>query len=177
LLVVLAGKGDERAFTALYARHKEYVLRLAVRFAGDSETAADVAQEVFIYVIRKLPGLTLTAKFTTYLYPIVKNVSFTIKRKDRPRLRLAGDGALETAPARDGCEPPAPSNGGIETVVRALPEHQREVLLMRFVDDMSMDEIGQALSIPTGTVKSRLHLAIKALRENPMTAKMLEEER
>jgi RNA polymerase sigma-70 factor (ECF subfamily) len=90
-------------------------------------------------------------------------------RKDRARLRLVRD----DGGAHDSQSSPAPEArdpGVLSGVLTLLPEHQREVLLMRFVDDMSMDQIATALSIPTGTVKSRLHLAIKILRENPATA-------
>ena len=54
-------------------------------------------------------------------------------------------------------------------VMAALPNDQREVVLMRFVDDMSLDEIAQTLSVPTGTVKSRLHRALETLRTDPHT--------
>lgn len=170
VLVKLAAAGDVRAFTTLYARHKEYAMRLALRFTGDHEAAADVVQETFIYLMKKMPSLELTAKMTTYLYPVVKNIAFTAKRKDRARLRLVReDGSDLETPA-----PPVPQAGrdpnALATLVDLLPEHQREVLLMRFVDDMSMEQIAAALSIPVGTVKSRLHLAIRVLREDPRTA-------
>ncbi len=169
ILVQLAAKGDTLAFAALFNRHKDYAMRLAIRFSGDHEVAADVVQETFIYLLRKLPTLTLTAKLTTYLYPIVKNVAFTARRKERPTLRLVGQ---EDDEGPGSAKPPErPTVGAFEAVVNRLPEHQREVLLLRFVDDMSMEEISTAAGIPVGTVKSRLHLAIKALREDPETSR------
>lgn len=172
MLVQLAARGDATAFAVLFNRHKDYAMRLAVRFSGDHEVAADVVQETFIYLMRKMPTLTLTAKLTTYLYPIVKNVAFTARRKERPTLRLVGR-EDEEGP-RSGVERERPTVGAFEAVVGQLPEHQREVLLLRFVDDMSMEEIAAAVGIPVGTVKSRLHLAIKALREDPATARAFE---
>lgn len=167
-LVELTGLGDEQAFAALYARHKDYVMRLAMRFTRDSETSADVVQETFIYLMRKASTLTLTAKLTTYLYPVVKNISLTIVRKSRARLGLTRpdgtDADVAAPPAAAARDPEA-----LASIVQMLPEHQREVLLMRFVDDMSMEQIAIALEIPVGTVKSRLHLAIKVLREDPRT--------
>lgn len=168
-LLRLVSQGDGAAFGALYARHKDYVMRLGVRFTGDPEAAADVVQETFIYLMKKAPTLELTAKLTTYLYPVVKNLSLTAKRKDRVRHRLVRDDGADidvpAAPAQESRDPDT-----LASVIGALPEHQREVLLMRFVDDMSMEQIGTALSIPVGTVKSRLHLAIKTLRADPGTA-------
>ena len=61
-------------------------------------------------------------------------------------------------------------------MVRALPEGQREVLLMRFVDDMSLREIAQALALPTGTVKSRLHRAVEALKDDKRTRTYFDKE-
>lgn len=170
LLVKLAARGDARAFTALYARHKDYAMRLAVRFTRDHEAAADVVQETFIYLMKKLPTLELTAKMTTYLYPVVKNIAFTAKRKDRARLRLVREDGSDVETAAPAGAGTSRDPNALASVVDLLPEHQREVLLMRFVDDMSMDQIAAALSIPAGTVKSRLHLAIKALRDDPRTA-------
>lgn len=168
VLVKMAGTGDARAFSVLYARHKDYSMRLAMRFTRDHETAADVVQETFIYLVRKMPTLELTAKMTTYLYPIVKNIALTAKRKDRARLRLVrDDGSDVDIQAPRDTEPRNAES--LASVVAILPEHQQEVLLMRFVDDMSMEQIATALSVPPGTVKSRLHLAIKILREDPRT--------
>jgi RNA polymerase sigma-70 factor (ECF subfamily) len=68
-------------------------------------------------------------------------------------------------------DPTTPATGRAElaTALAALPHDQREVVLMRFVDDMSLDEIALALSVPTGTVKSRLHRALQTLRTDPDT--------
>ena len=168
VLVKMAAGGDAGAFAAIYARHKEYAMRLAMRFTRDHETAADVVQETFIYLVRKMPTLELTAKMTTYLYPIVKNIALTVKRKDRARLRLVREDGSDVD-VRSPQPAEARNAESLASLVAILPEHQQEVLLMRFVDDMSMEQIATALSIPAGTVKSRLHLAIKILREDPRT--------
>lgn len=166
------GMQGQAAFASLFTRHRDYAMRIALRFTGDHESAADAVQEAFIYLMKKITsrgGLILTAKLTTYLYPIIKNVALTVKRKDKkPALRFsASDGpdpAARETPDRTG---QAPAGATLSVIVRSLPEHQQEVLILRFVDDMSMEEIAAALSIPVGTVKSRLHLAIKMLRASP----------
>lgn len=166
------GMEGQAAFGSLFARHKDYAMRIALRFTGDHESAADAVQEAFIYLMKKITGrggLVLTAKLTTYLYPIIKNVALTVKRKDRrPALRLlASDGTDPAARETEDRSGEAPAGAMLSVIVRTLPEHQQEVLILRFVDDMSMEEIAAALSIPVGTVKSRLHLAIKVLRASP----------
>src|SRR5687767_2730767 len=138
-LVDALNGGDVRAFDALYRRYRDWVVRLAVRFTGHEDDALDVLQETFSYVFRKFPGFRLTASMTTFLYPVVKNLSIAARRK---RTRMASSDAVETP------DPvaPVPLDLGRErtelaAALASLPEAQREVLLMRFVDDMSLLEI------------------------------------
>jgi RNA polymerase sigma-70 factor (ECF subfamily) len=153
----------------LYKRHKDFVIRVALRFVRDPDMALDVLQETFSYLLRKFPpsgdGLTLTAQLTTLLYPVARNSAITLMRK------------ADRFPAAEGCKPddlPAATafeSGStavdIAEVLRELSAERREVVMLRFVDDMSLQEIATALEIPVGTVKSRLHLAIRQLRESP----------
>ena len=154
-----------RAFTAIYGRYKDYVIRVALRFVRDRETALDVLQETFSYLLRKFPpsgdGLILTAQLTTLLYPVAKNNALTLMRKAD---RFPTDEGLrpDDLPARTSSE-----SGDIADVMRELSDEHREVILLRFVDDLSLGEIADVLRIPLGTVKSRLHLAIRHLRESP----------
>ena len=161
-LVDALNRGDVRAFDALYHRHRDWVVRLAVRFTGSPDDALDVLQDTFAYVFRKFPGFRLTANMTTFLYPVVKNLSIAARRK-RQRLAGADENVLHNLPQRPDS---TDSNARPELthVLANLPEGQREVLLMRFVDDMSLAEIAAALGIPEGTVKSRLHNALATLR-------------
>jgi RNA polymerase sigma-70 factor, ECF subfamily len=159
-LVAALNAGDVSAFDALYYRYRDWVMRLAFRFTANQDDALDVLQETFAYLFGKFPGFILTARMTTFLYPVVKNLSLAARRK-RNRLQ-SDDLALDAAPAPIGAK--GASAEDLAVLVQALPEIQREVLLMRFLDDMSMAEIAGALAIPEGTVKSRLHHAIQALK-------------
>lgn len=160
-LVAAAARGDGRAFEALYYRHRDWVMGVAVRFAGERELALDVVQETFAYLHAKLPRLKLTARLTTFLYPVAKHTALAMRRKRRG---VAG-------PVVEDVGLPAPAEGALgaygalHAAVRALPEAQREVLLMRFVSGMEMAEIAAALELPVGTVKSRLHYALRAVGE------------
>ncbi len=158
--------GDAAAFDALYYRYRDWVVRLATRFTGHGDDALDVLQDTFAYVFRKFPGFRLTASMTTFLYPVVKNLSIAAKRKRARHVR--GDEMLAGVTARP--EPDA-TRDDLAAALASLPEAQREVLLMRFVDGMSLLEIAAALSIPEGTVKSRLHHGIVALREDERARK------
>jgi RNA polymerase sigma-70 factor (ECF subfamily) len=166
-LVTAINSGDPTAFDALYHRHKQWVVSLATRFTGDHDLALDVLQETFIYLLSKFPGFKLTSRLTTFLYPAVKNLSIAARRKSS---RFAGgQQPFDTLPA-----PAAAEQNELAAVISALPETHSEVVLMRFVDGLSLDEIGQALSIPLGTVKSRLHNALATLRADPRVRQFFE---
>lgn len=157
----------ERAFEALYKRHKDYVIRVALRFVRDNDAALDVLQDTFSYVLRKFPptgdGLELTAQFTTFLYPAIKNSAITILRK------ASRFPASETREPDDLPAETPDAGQGIEGLLGGLSAEHREIVLMRFVDDLSLQDIANVLGVPLGTVKSRLHLAIRRLRESPQT--------
>ncbi len=173
-LVRLCNTGDAAAaslaFEALYRRHKDFVLRVALRFVRDRDMALDVLQESFGYLLRKFPptgkGLVLNSRMTTLLYPVAKNSALTLMRKAE-RFPAARDVLPD-----DLAQAVATPSDDISRLLGALSGERREVILLRFVDDMSLQEIAAALGIPLGTVKSRLHLAIKELRESPEIKKL-----
>ena len=174
-LVRALNGGDVAAFDALYYRHRDWVVRLAHRFTGNADDALDVMQEAFSYLFRKFPGFVLTASMTTFLYPVVKNLSIAAKRKRNRLAQLPEDSSLPDPPAPQGVDYDA-ERRELAAVLAALPEAQRETLLMRFVDGMSLAEIAEALGVPEGTVKSRLHNAVATLRKDERTLKFFETE-
>ena len=170
-LVQALNGGEAAAFEALYYRYRDWVARLAQRFCGNETDALDVLQETFLYLHRKFPGFVLSARLTTFLYPVVKHLALAARRK---RGRMGGDlGAVELMAAPPEVSPQA----GLEdlrSVLSVVPEIHREVLLMRYVDDMSLEEIASALEIPLGTVKSRIHNALKMLAADERTRRFFE---
>lgn len=164
------GRDAAGAFESLYRRHRDYVLRIALRFTDDRELAADALQDVFTWLLRQFPppgsGLTLTARLSTFLYPVAKNSTITLLRKAR---RIV-DGGIEPDELPAAAESGAGADD-LDRLLARLPPERREILSLRFVDGLALEEIAQALEIPLGTVKSRLHLAIKALRDDPATKK------
>lgn len=165
-LIELANKGDPAAFETLYHRYRDWVYRLAWRFTGNRADALDVLQETFTYLLGKFPGFELTASMTTFLYPVVRHVSFTIRSKSN---RFASEEEILNEPAAPASEETEHYRTELAAVLAILPDEQREVLLMRFVDDMSLKEIAAALDVPVGTIKSRLHNALRALRKDRRT--------
>ena len=166
-LVAAINGGDASAFEALYLRHRDWVARLAHRLTGDETAALDVLQDTFLYVLRKFPGFRLTANFKTFLYPAVRNLSIAARRKtSRYQATEAQLIDAENTPAPESTVT-APEE--LDFVLAPLPEAQREVLLLRFVDGLSLAEIAEATEVPLGTVKSRLHNSLQTLRADPRT--------
>lgn len=162
-LVRAAARGDEAAFESLYQRHARFVIAVARRFAG-ADLAPDVAQETFAWLLAKLPGLTLQGRLSTLLYPVIVHTAAAQRRR-------AHRGSAEPELLFELAAPAERDDAGedLRAALASLPPAQAEVVVMRFTDEMSLEEIAQALSIPLGTVKSRLHHALAALREHPRT--------
>jgi RNA polymerase sigma-70 factor (ECF subfamily) len=166
-IIAAINGGDADAFEALYLRYRDWVTALAYRFTGDESLALDVLQETFLYFLKKFPGFKLTAQLKTFLYPAVKNLSIAARRKAERHQSTEGElAALEHAPATEAA---ATHSDDLTGVLANLPNEQREVLLLRFVDGLSLAEIAEAMEIPLGTVKSRLHNALDSLRRDPRT--------
>jgi RNA polymerase sigma-70 factor (ECF subfamily) len=162
-------RGDEHAFEELYREHRDWVFRLALRLTGKHADALDVLQESFAYLLRRLPGLELRVGLRTFLYPAVQHLSAAARQK--AGRAHSDEEALESAPAPDS----PPEGGHLAAALRRLPDPQREVLLLRFVDGLLLEEIAAALGIPLGTVKSRMHHALAALRADEGTRSYFEE--
>jgi len=165
-LIESANRGSPDAFEALYYRYRDWVYRLAWRFTGNQQDALDVLQETFTYLLGKFPGFELTASMTTFLYPVVKHLSIAVHNKNR---RFTSDEDVISELAAPASKETERSRSELAAALTVLPEEQREVLLMRFIDNMSLQEVATALNIPLGTVKSRLHHALKTLRKDRRT--------
>jgi len=171
-LIDAVNEGDSSAFDVLYLRHRDWVVNLAFRFTRDRDLALDVLQETFLYFLKKFPGFRLTAKLTTFFYPAVRNLSLTAVKKAR---RFQSDEEIgEHVEAPEEVAPVENQREQLAAVMSELSEEHREVLLLRFVEGMKMGEIAETMDIPTGTVKSRLHNALTALRKDERTRKFFD---
>jgi RNA polymerase sigma-70 factor (ECF subfamily) len=173
-LIAAINAGEATAFEVLYFRYRDWVVSQARRFTGDDDAALDVMQETFLYVLRKFPGFKLTANFKTFLYPAVRNLSIAVRRKtaryqstDSEQTAL-GNTAAPIATA-------ATADEELRAVLAVLSEEHREVLLLRFVEGLTQAEIADAMEIPLGTVKSRMHNALETLRNNPKTRDLFDQ--
>ena len=171
-LIAAINHGDSAAFETLYFRYRDWVVSLAHRFSGDSDAALDVMQETFLYFLKKFPGFRLTANLKTFLYPAVRNLSIAARRKSqRYQATEAQLEKIENTPSEAcGVVP-----NELQVVLAGLSEEHRETIMLRFVDGLSLAEISNALEIPLGTVKSRLHVALQTLRNDKRTREFFEQ--
>lgn len=156
--------GDIGAFEVLYRRHRDWVVRRARHLCGQESDALDVLQETFAYLLGKFPGFRLRSRMTTFLHPVIRHLSLdAIARRRRHQGRDVQE--------EDRVTDPGPGAGDerdeLAVALASLSPEHREVILLRHVDDLTVEEIARMLEIPAGTVKSRLHHAHARLRENP----------
>jgi RNA polymerase sigma-70 factor (ECF subfamily) len=157
--------GNDQSFELLYYRHREWVFRMASRICGCEHHAQDVVQEVFRYFLSKFPGFELRCEFRTFLYPAIRNLSLaSLKGARRFVGGESGAAVIDhlVAPVGDSSE-----YTDLKHIISSLSMDHREILLLRFVDGMTLPEIATLIDIPVGTAKSRLHHALGALRSDP----------
>lgn len=152
-------RGDASAFQKLYERHRDFVLRVALRFGGpDPNDAYDVLQETFTWLIRRAPDLELAHRLSTLLYPVARHLAADGRRRN----------ARQPVPLEGVHEPVADlaaDDEGLRDWISVLSASHQEVVGLRYADGLSLEEIAVALDVPVGTVKSRLHHALRILRE------------
>ncbi len=163
LLVIRCQGGDVRALELLARRWHPRLLRDATYLTGDAEAARDVAQEAWIGIARGVRWLQDPARFRSWAHRIVVHKSRDWIRRERAKRRAVQRVAdLAEAP---GAEQPRDDIACLRASLAELPADQRTVLSWFYLEEMSVREIAAALSIPAGTVKSRLYHARNALRK------------
>lgn len=175
-LISRAKTGDQGAFEQLVLDNQNRVYSLALRMLGDPEDAQDAAQEAFLNAWRALPSFKGESSFSTWVYRLTSNacIDHLRRRKRRRELEAASltgeDGESDWEPADHQSDPALQTERrmakeAVEEGLRALPDHQREILVMRELSGLSYQEIGAALDLDLGTVKSRIARARLALKK------------
>jgi RNA polymerase sigma-70 factor (sigma-E family) len=150
---------------ALYLRHGPEALRLAYVLTGDPELSEDLAQEAFVRVVRRLTGLRNADSFRWYLRRTVVNLANSHLR--RRRVERAELTRLVSHAAMAGVSTP---DLAVKQAVRAaigqFPARQRAVVVLRYYEDLTDQQIASVLGCPVGSVKSSLHRAAAVLRRH-----------
>lgn len=159
-IIAAVRKGDIDRFSELVDEHLDAIFRFHLRQIGNRSTAEDLTQETFIAAHRSLSRLSDPARFRAWLFGIARHQALNYMRRVAPRQFLLLDPALLARQAA-----PVPKRTRMETderaeaidaAIAALPEDLRTPLLMTAIDQLSYDEVAEALEVPLGTVKSRI---------------------
>ena len=172
---------DERAFVLCVRTYQDKVYGLIYRMLGNHAEAQDVAQEVFVTVFKSIDSFRGESKLSTWLYRIAANhcknrIKYLRRRahKATTELDAHAERALQNSPSStlgEGQAGPAEVLEGaqleqiVQRAINKLDEEPRLLLVLRDVEEMSYEEIMQVTGLPEGTVKSRLHRARQALKE------------
>lgn len=164
LLVLRCQLGEPAALDALVRRWSEPLHRYATRLADDPGEAMDLAQDVWLRVLRGLVGLREPARFRAWMFGIAHRV-FSDRLRARYAMPIADDAALDALPA-GGTDPEQLELGrALVACISTLPLAEREATLLFHVEGLSLAEVAIALAVPVGTVKSRLFRARNLLRQ------------
>lgn len=179
-LMTLYQQGNVDAFEVIMNRHQGAVYRFVLRSVHNDERAEELTQEAFLRVIRAASRYTESARFTTFLFTIARNLCIDEARRGRAgRERSldapvnASDEAGETFKDRVVDEQADTGSGTLsrqqfmtqlQTGLDALPEEQREVFMLRHVEGMRFVDIAEMFGISENTVKSRMRYALQTLR-------------
>lgn len=189
VLMADAGGGDEEAFNALVERYERPLLNFIYRFVGDYQLAWDVYQETFLRVYRAARSYDPARKFSTWLFQIAANLSIDELRRCKVTRLLETNLGIDRAPEglaamteahaalqhdwqSAAVEDPAQvmedkeQTERVQAAIQALPADARVVLVLRHYQGISYQEISDILHCPVGTVKSRLHNALQALKHH-----------
>jgi len=171
-LLKKAIKGDARAVESLLEKHEQRIYRFGLRMCGNEEDARDVLQETLVSAYKNLPTFRGDAQLSTWLFQIAR--SYCIKQRRRREGEPAVHENVDTAEVRSLA---AESTGDesrtharqvgelIHAAIQTLPPDYREALVLRDVEGMSAEEAARIVGIEVGALKSRLHRARMALKQ------------
>lgn len=173
-LITECREGNTAAFGALVSRYQDRLFNTVLRLVGNAEDARDVVQESFLHAYQSLHAFKGDSLFFTWLYRIAMNTAISMKRKQRPALRIQAGGENQT-----GIDPLDPSEATRpghalemadeerkvhDALSKMSPEH-RAVLVMKDMEGMKYEAMAEILGVPVGTIRSRLHRARLEIRE------------
>jgi RNA polymerase sigma-70 factor, ECF subfamily len=175
-IVKRAQKGDRMAFAELVELYKDKLYNLGYRMMGNPQEAEDVAQEAFLRAFANLGSYNNSHKFSTWIYRIATNLCIDRMRKKKADYSLdaevPGDdngGDMYTRIAAPDRTPEeevvlAETQEEVQRAIESLPENYRAAVVLKYMHDLSLQEIADILEVPVSTVKTRIHRGREALR-------------
>jgi len=168
-------EGDHAAFENLVLRHQHAVVGTVAKMMGNPRDAEDIAQQVFVRLWKSAPRYKATAKFTTFLFTITRNLVFNESRKRKRRKEhsleeqeedwhQALSDSQEKRPDEEALQ--AELKVAVDRAIDALPEKQRMAVILRRYENLPYEEIADVLELSVSAVKSQLFRARTTLRES-----------
>lgn len=169
-------KGDQDAFAEIVEIYSNSIFQLGYRMLGNRHEAEDIAQEAFIRAYVNIKSFNQDLKFSTWLFRIATNLCIDRIRKKKPDYYLdaevSGTDGL-TMYSQLSSNSPLPENEleslelqeTVQNEILKLPEKYRSVIVLKYMEELSLNEISEILDMPLGTVKTRIHRGREALRQ------------
>ena len=169
-------KGDHNAFGEIVELYKDKVFQICFRMIGNRQEAEDLAQEAFVRAFVNIRSFDLNKKFSTWLYRIATNLSIDRIRKKKPDYYLDAEVSgtegltMYSQIASDMALPEEELESlelqeTIQSAIMKIPEKYRSVIILKYIEELSLKEISEILDLPVGTVKTRIHRGREALRK------------
>ena len=169
-------KGDQDAYAEIVEIFKDKIFQLCYRMLGNRHEAEDMAQEAFIRAYVNIASFNINLKFSTWLYRIATNLCIDRIRKKKPDyyldaevkgtegLTMYSQIAADTSLPEEEIES-MELQEMIQKEISKLPEKYRTVIVLKYIEELSLNEISEILDMPLGTVKTRIHRGREALRQ------------
>ncbi len=176
-LIARCKAGERSAFDELIRQYEKRVYNLAYRLSASYDDAGDITVDTFMRVYQAIGLFRGDANFSTWLFRIVTNVYLDRRKKTRNKVTVSLEEVIEleesTVSRQVESDTPGPEeeaetnerNSALDSAIMTLPDYQRLMVLLYHTEGLSYEEIAEALSLPIGTVKSRLNRARLLLRE------------
>lgn len=175
-MVAQVKKGDQEAFEGIVDLFKDKIYRHCYRMVGNGHEAEDLAQETFLRAYRNISKYNNEFKFSTWIFRIATNLCIDRLRKKKPDYYLDAE-----VPGTDGAtmysqlssEEPLPEEvvtenerwNELQEEIMKLPEKYRTAIVLKYVEDLSLEEISHIMDIPVPTVKTRIHRGRETLKK------------
>lgn len=167
-IIARARRGDADAFEQLVVAYRDQVFRLALRMCGNEADADEVAQEAFLSAWKALPNFRGDSRFSTWLYQLTSHAAIDLMRREKRQIAaedIAEVSAPDPGPSPQQQAERSETRQAVRDAMGQLSPEYRQIVVLRFLQELSYEEIGAVLKLPPGTVKSRLNRAKAQLKE------------
>ena len=177
VLIDRAAQGERAALDELVCRYQERAYQYAFRLTRNTDDAADLVADAFVRVARSIDSFHGHSAFSTWLYRIITNCFFDIRKREARRPTTSLDLLVQTEDSERGRDFPGEGVNVVDYIDRGmkaeilakaidrLPSSYRTMIVMYHCENLGYEEIAEALAVPIGTVKSRLNRARISLRD------------